>query len=143
MRTVLIDDDATTVFLTRRLFQREGLGENLTAFVSPVEAVAFLQQQALSGTLPEVILLDLNMPLMNGWDVLEALSPLELQLRGHCSIYILTSSLAPADSNRACAYPLVAGVLHKPLDQAEIQVIHAQARSLRSLLSVPSDPLRT
>jgi CheY-like chemotaxis protein len=128
MKTVLIDDDATTVFLTRRLFQREGLGEHLTAFVYPEEAVAFLQQQALSGTLPQVILLDLNMPLMSGWDVLEALKPLESQLRGHCAIYILTSSVAPADRKRAREYPLVAGLLHKPLDRAEIQVIHAQTQ---------------
>jgi len=120
MRTVLIDDDATGVF------QREGLGENLTAFLSPVEAVAFLREQALAGTAPQVILLDLNMPAMSGWDVLEALQPLQPHLLGQCAVYILTSSLAPADTNRAREYPLVVELLHKPLDQAKIQAIHAQ-----------------
>ncbi|WP_426058900.1 response regulator [Hymenobacter sp. B1770] len=126
MRTVLIDDDATAVFLTKRLFQREGLGEGLAAFVSPVEAVAALQEQALTGTLPHVILLDLNMPVMGGWDVLEALQPLEPHLRGRCAVYILTSSVSPADTNRAREYPLVVKLLHKPLDQAKIQAIQAQ-----------------
>lgn len=125
MRTVLIDDDATGVFLTKRLFQREGLDEALTTFVSPVEAVAFLREQAVGGTLPQVILLDLNMPLMSGWDVLEALQPLQPHLLGRCAVYILTSSLAPADRNRAREYPLVAGLLHKPLDQDKIQAIQA------------------
>lgn len=126
MRTVLIDDDATTVFLTTRLFEREGLGETLTAFVSPTDAVAFLREQAVSGTLPQVILLDLNMPVMSGWEVLEALQPLQPHLLGRCAVYILTSSLAPTDTNRAREYPLVAGLLHKPLDQAKIQAIQAK-----------------
>jgi CheY-like chemotaxis protein len=65
MQTALIDDDVTTVFLTERLFQHEGLEETLTCFVSPEEAVAFLRQQAQNNSLPHVILLD-NMPLMSG-----------------------------------------------------------------------------
>jgi CheY-like chemotaxis protein len=126
MRTLLIDDDPTGVYLTTRLFEREGRGEDLTAFVSPVEAVAFLREQALAGTAPQVILLDLNMPVMSGWDVLEALQPLQPHLLGHCAVYILTSSLAPADTNRAREYPLVVELLHKPLDQAKIQAIYGQ-----------------
>lgn len=127
MRTVLIDDNATAIFLTKLLFQREGLGEGLTTFSSPVDAVASLQQQALTGPLPHVILLDLNMPLMSGWDVLDALQPFASHLLGHCAVYILTSSLAPADTVRAREHPLVTGLLHKPLDQEKIQAIHARA----------------
>jgi CheY-like chemotaxis protein len=126
MRTVLIDDNATTVFLTQHLFQRAGLASDLTTFLSPVEAVAALQQQARSGALPQVILLDLNMPLMSGWDVLDALQPLEPHLLGRCAVYILTSSLAPNDRIRARAYPLVVDLLHKPLDHAKIHAIHAR-----------------
>lgn len=127
MQTLLIDDDPTIVFFTERLFQRAGLQGHLTSFQSPTEGVAFLKEQVHAGTPPEVLLLDLNMPLMSGWDVLEAIRPLEAQLLGRCSVYILTSSLAPNDTVRSRQYPLVVRLLHKPLDQNELLAIQAHA----------------
>ena len=126
MQTLLVDDDPTVIFLVKRLFQHEGLPDALTTFVSPVEALTFLRQQAPLDALPQVILLDLNMPVLNGWEFLEAIQPLEEQLRNQCLVYILTSSLAPSDTNRAQNNPLVTGLLQKPLDRSEIQAIQAR-----------------
>jgi CheY-like chemotaxis protein len=126
MRTLLVDDDPTVIFLVKRLFKHEGFPEALTTFLSPVEALTFLQKQAPLGGLPQVILLDLNMPILNGWEFLDALQPLQEQLRDKCLVYILTSSLAPTDTSQANNNPLVAGLLHKPLDRYEIQAIQAQ-----------------
>ncbi|MEJ7663145.1 MAG: hypothetical protein WKG07_28185 [Hymenobacter sp.] len=83
--------------------------------------------------LPHVVLLDLNMPLLSGWDVLEALKPLEARLLGRCVVYVLTSSLAPADAARARQYPLVAGFLDKPLNGAKIQAMQARLLETRPL----------
>ncbi|SMB99683.1 response regulator receiver protein [Hymenobacter roseosalivarius DSM 11622] len=132
MDTLIIDDNPTGIFLTTRLLRREGQpADVITAFVSPVEAVAFFRQQVLTGPLPQLVLLDLNMPLLSGWDVLDALKPLEAHLLDRCVFYVLTSSLAPADAARARQYPLVAGVLHKPLDGAKIQAMHARLQQTR------------
>jgi hypothetical protein len=60
--------------------------------------------------------------------VLDAPKPLESYLLGHCAIYILTSLVATTDQNRAREYPLVAELLHKPLNQAQIQAIHARTQ---------------
>ena len=128
MHTLLVDDDPTVIFLVKRLFQHAGLPDALTTFVSPVEALAFLHEQAPLGALPQVILLDLNMPMLNGWEFLDALQPLQEQLRGQCLVYILTSSLAPSDTSRAQDNPLVTGLLHKPLDRHEIQAIQAKVQ---------------
>jgi CheY-like chemotaxis protein len=124
MRTVLVDDDYISVFLTEKLLKREGLGEDMCSFQSPEKALAHVQQ-AIPDEVPALILLDLNMPVLSGWDFLEALQPYEGQLAGKCFIYILTSSLAPSDRAKAREFPLVAGLIHKPLDSMQIQAIHA------------------
>lgn len=73
-----------------------------------------------------MVLLDLNMPVMNGWEFLDALVPYEQELRGSCHIYILTSSLALADLEKSKRYNLVAGLIHKLLDSGEIRTIRSQ-----------------
>ncbi len=127
MDYLIIDDDPVATFLATRLLRREGQpGDVIASFVSPVEAVAFFEQQGLSGLLPNVVLLDVNMPLLSGWDVLEALKPLAGHLLGRCAFYMLTSSLSPTDAARARQNPLVAGFLHKPLGGPEIQAMQAR-----------------
>lgn len=123
MHTLLIDDDPITTFLTERLLKHEGLSDTAASFQSPTEALAFLLRQIPAGLVPQVILLDLNMPLMSGWDFLDQLKRHEVQLQGQCIVYLVTSSMAPSDEARAKEYPLVAGVVHKPLDKRKIQQI--------------------
>ena len=123
MHTLLIDDDPITIFLTKRLLQHEGLSSTAASFQSPTEALAFLLRQIPAGLVPQVILLDLNMPEINGWDFLDILKRHEVQLQGQCIVYLLTSSMVPSDKVRAQEYPLVAGLLLKPLDKHKIQQI--------------------
>ncbi|QIL77531.1 MULTISPECIES: two-component system response regulator [Hymenobacter] len=131
MHTVLIDDDYISIFLTTRILQRENFTDTITSFQLPQEALDYLQN-ALPNQVPDVVFLDLNMPIMNGWDFLDALRPLEAQLAGRCSIYILTSSLAPSDKLKAEEYSLVASVINKPLDGPKLQAIRTQVLESRS-----------
>lgn len=130
MYTVLIDDDATGLFLTQRLLLHEGVGD-VAAFSSPPDALAFLLEQIPAGRVPQVILLDLNMPLISGWDFLEMLQRHGAEVQGQCLVYLLTSSLAPADKARADAHPGVTGLVHKPLDKEKIQLIREHALSVQ------------
>lgn len=130
MNTLLIDDDLIGVFLTERLLKREGFSEHITSYPSAQEALEFMQQAPRS-ELPSVIFLDLNMPVMDGWEFLQALKPWEPELLGRCHIFILTSSLAHSDTNRIEDFPLVTGLIHKPLDKIQIQTVQAQVAAAR------------
>ena len=122
MTTFLIDDDSLSNYLTETLLKMEDFSPDIRTFEAADEALAELLQQP---ELPRVVFLDLNMPMMNGWEFLDALAPHRGRLQGNCHIYILTSSLALSDLNRSRHYDLVAGLIHKPIDSGEIRAIQA------------------
>lgn len=125
MKTYLIDDDELALFLARYLIQTEGFAKTIVSFTSAEEALASLSALQKEEW-PPVIFLDLNMPVMNGWQFLDALAPYENDLLGRCRIYILTSSLALADLEKSRRYRLVESLIHKPLDRGELQAIMSQ-----------------
>ncbi|TGD79644.1 response regulator [Hymenobacter wooponensis] len=126
MHIVLIDDDSTSIFLMRLLLQRENFAETITTFQSATEALRFLEH-AVPEQRPQVILLDLNMPVMSGWDFLDSINGQASELLENCRVYILTSSLAYTDKLRAEENPFVTRLIHKPLDKAELAAIKAEA----------------
>lgn len=137
MDILIVDDDPIGVYLAERIIKSEGLFSTVTSFQSPIEALAYLRQQIPDGRLPQVILLDLNMPLIYGWDILEALKPHSAQLQSKSSIYLLTSSFAVADLARAQEHPLIEALIRKPLDSLKIQEIYEQVRRIRP--DLPAD----
>ncbi|MDB5236357.1 MAG: hypothetical protein JWR44_3350 [Hymenobacter sp.] len=120
MLTYLIDDDTVSLFVAEQTLRMEGFMAPIIPFVAAEEAWAYLQPR-LGNEPPKFIFLDLNMPVMDGWDFLDVLAPHAAALKGWCQIYLLTSSLALVDTERAQGYGLVQGIIHKPLDEDSIR----------------------
>jgi CheY-like chemotaxis protein len=70
--------------------------------------------------LPDYILLDINMPIMNGWEFLDEYKRLNIDPQGKTKIYIISSSVFSNDINKARSYPLVKDFISKPLNVDKI-----------------------
>jgi CheY-like chemotaxis protein len=99
---LLVDDDNIFNFLGTKLLQRWGIANEIHTAGNGKEALDLLNRYYMgSSSLPDVILLDLNMPVMDGFSFIEAFKKLNLPRKEKVSIIILTSSQDPRDMARA------------------------------------------
>jgi CheY-like chemotaxis protein len=97
---LLVDDDSIANFLIERIVQSTGLARNIEKALNGKEALKVFTDHA-SGSLPEVVLLDLNMPIMNGFEFLQAYNKLDFEEKDHVLIILVTSSNNPSDIEKA------------------------------------------
>ena len=98
MRVLLVDDDKICNFITEATLNRLGVTEQIHAVLNGKEALEYINHM-LTGDrlLPDVILLDLNMPLMNGFQFIESFRKLDFPKKEEIKIVVLTSSENPED----------------------------------------------
>jgi CheY-like chemotaxis protein len=119
----IIDDDDMYVNLITKVIDFRKLSKNLLVFRNGKEALDYFVS-ALKNMerreIPEVILLDLNMPVMDGWQFLNELSKYDFKELNKTTLYIVSSSINPADIERSKAISMVKDFLVKPIRPNEI-----------------------
>jgi CheY-like chemotaxis protein len=110
----IIDDDPIYVFCTKRIMDLADFCESFLIFHNGKEALDRLSAIIKNDDrLPEVILLDLNMPVMDGWEFLDEFTKIPVAKK--VTIYIVTSSIDPADVQKAKQYENVNNYVVKPV----------------------------
>ncbi len=120
---LLVDDDEINNFISIKLIKKALEYTEITACLDGSYAIKkLLDLQAKDpNSLPDYILLDINMPIMNGWEFLEDFKRLEIDPLGKSKIYIISSSVFSNDINKAKSYPLVKNFISKPLNVDKIK----------------------
>ncbi len=118
---LVVDDDDNWCFISKRIFKNAGVGQKVVTANNGLAAIKKLQTITAEGTkLPDLIFLDLKMPVMDGFEFLEEVTnSSELDL-SRTKIYICTSSFNSKDKERASRYP-IAGFITKPLTQEVLE----------------------
>ena len=114
----IVDDDPIHQQIAKIMIDRQGISNAMRTFSDAQEVLNYLREHKQNDDqLPDVILLDLNMPVMDGWDFLEEYAGFYDTLSRDISIYVLTSSIDENDRERVNAYSFVKGYLTKPLSR--------------------------
>lgn len=116
-RFLLIDDDPSNNLLTKISIKKVLESVDVIDFTVPEKGLEYINAEYNSNPLNTVLLLDINMPTLTGWDVLDKLAEISEVVVPHITIYILSSSVDPADKQKAIVNPLVTGYLEKPLSR--------------------------
>ena len=122
----IIDNDPMVSFYIKRLTELGALADIITIYDSPRGAVDYLLLHKSSlEHLPDIILLDIYMPEMDGWEFLQEFQKIKDKLMKNVEIHIITSSNHPKDISRAQSFPEVKSYLQKPVTLEALQELVA------------------
>lgn len=111
-RTLIVEDDSTTAFITRMLIKDLNVSDHVEIASNGEEALKILK----NGKMPELIILDLNMPVMDGYEFLESLYGTSKNIADQTKIVLLAASYRKSDKAMANQYN-ISELIEKPLTE--------------------------
>jgi len=120
----MIDDDPIYQIIMKKNIYRSGLFSSYNSFSNGEEAINSLKEIIRNNSiLPDIILLDIEMPVLDGWGFMNEIISLKSQINKEIKIYIASSSIAIEDKERAQNNPNVIGYISKPISQEDLKKI--------------------
>lgn len=127
-KVLCIDDDPITLMLCKKVITKSEFSKIIDTVANGKEAIEYFKkilefkntEDEIS--IPDYTLLDLNMPIMNGWEFLDLISSDEFSIfHPFIKVIILSSSIDPKDIEKSKKYPIVIKFLSKPITQEKLQ----------------------
>jgi CheY-like chemotaxis protein len=116
----VIDDDKIYVYGLKKLISIKQLCPNLIEFPNGQEAIDFLNNPENQHQLPDIILLDINMPVMDGWGFMERYVEIMPRLGKKIVVYMVSSSINDEDIKRAKSISQISDYVIKPVSQDKL-----------------------
>jgi CheY-like chemotaxis protein len=117
----IIDDDKIYHFTIKKTIQQIDIANNLLSFYNGEEAINFLDEAiSRSHNMPDVILLDINMPVMDGWQFMENYVLLKPKIGKKIQIYMVSSSVYEEDIERAKSISEISDYIIKPITKNQL-----------------------
>lgn len=125
-----IDDDPITLMLCKKVMQRVEFAEDIDTLQNGEEAITLFENNQNSNqekeNIPELIFIDLNMPIMNGWEFLDIYHKKEYHKKFKTHFIILSSTIDPKDVEKSKSYPMVVDFLSKPITKTMLEELKSK-----------------
>lgn len=121
---LLVDDDETTNFLNKFFIKQLDSDMRVETLGNGREAIDFIEANYKNGLLPALVILDTNMPVMNGWDFLDTLqNEFDASVKDSLVVIMLTALETEEAVGQALAHPCVTDTAQKPLSDLKFRVL--------------------
>lgn len=117
---LLIDDNYIDNFVTRRILESGNFADKIVVSNSATAAIESLRAGKIA---PDVIFLDIRMPMMGGFEFLQEYDKLNIENKQDIKIFMLSSSLDPTDMKKSVNNKYITHFIHKPLTQKALDDI--------------------
>lgn len=114
IKLLVIDNDDINIFIIKKIVEKTGFNVEMVAKTNGQMAIDYITMTlSLQESLPHLVLIDINMPVLNGWEFLDAYGQLNIDQK--IDMYMLSSSVYENDIEKAKTYQSVKGFISKPL----------------------------
>ena len=119
LKLLVVDDDDINLFIIKKIVEKTGFDIDMVSRSNGQQAIDYINEAiAQNNPLPKMILIDINMPVMNGWEFIEAYEALTIEHK--VDMYILSSSVYENDIEKTKSYKAVKGFISKPLSMERL-----------------------
>ncbi len=126
MRVLLVDDDRIFLMICEKLIRMTNFSSQIHICMNGKEAIDHLYSKSdQKDSLPEVILLDINMPILNGWDFLDEYINFAQSNNVDIPVIIISSTVHSIDTEKAQNYDCIKGFFTKPLSLEDMEAMKA------------------
>lgn len=118
---MIIDDSEMDSFLLKHILTSTNFSKNVISFLEPLKALEYFEMnQSDIEKIPDIVFLDINMPLMSGFDFLKAFTKFSFLVKNKSKFIIVSSSEEPKDIAQSKSFPGVINYLIKPIETKQL-----------------------
>jgi CheY-like chemotaxis protein len=120
----IIDDDTIYHFILTSIINKNKLAESILSFLDGEKAIQYLTENKMNNEkIPDVLFLDVNMPIMDGWMFIEEYARIKTDITKKTLVFMLSSSANPIDIERAEKISEISNYIIKPINLEEVKII--------------------